>query len=65
MVWVGLIQSVEGLTSRTEVSLRKKRVCLKTAASAPAEGLQPALPAGLPHGFHTCQPHDRPQEPFL
>ena len=33
-MWVGLIQSVKDFKNKTKVSLRKKKFCLKTEASA-------------------------------
>lgn len=60
-----LIQVVGNAKSRPEASLRKK-LCLRTAASAGVQEFQPAFPGSPPRRFRTCltSPHNYVRQCF-
>ena len=55
---VGLVRSVEGPKAETEVPQRRRESTSRPKHWLLPESFQPALPAGLPHGFQTWNPED-------
>lgn len=55
---VGLVRSVEGPKTKTEVPQRRRESTSRPKHWLLPESFQPALPAGLPHGFQTWNPED-------